>query len=243
MKITQFQPFVIGTLFIAVFIAVFLFLPTIRADKTPKERESVTFNKDVAPIMYKHCADCHRSGEAAPMPLLSYRDARPWAKSIREKVASRIMPPWHADPHYGEFKNDRRLPQQDLDTILAWVDGGALEGNSSDLTPAPKFVDGWSIGQPDVVFRMPEDFTLEASGPDEYQYFEVPTNFKEDRYVQAVEARPGNRRVVHHVIVSIVPPASSPTPVLSDVEVEKQRVQQEKASISYKEGFFGSNQG
>jgi hypothetical protein len=234
MKNTQFQPFVI----VALFIASFLLLPTIRADKNPRERESVTFNKDVAPIMFKHCADCHRPGEAAPMPLLSFKDARPWAKSIREKVANHTMPPWHADPHYGDFKNDRRLSQKDLDTILAWVDGGAQEGNPADLPPAPKYIEGWSIGQPDAVFHIPEEFTLKASGPDEYRHFDVPTNFKEDRYVQAVEVRPGNRKIVHHVVVLITPPANTSKPVLSKEEAEKQRLRREKNSIVYKEGFL-----
>ncbi|HKP12490.1 MAG TPA: cytochrome c, partial [Blastocatellia bacterium] len=135
----------------------------------------VTFTKDVAPIFFNKCAACHRPGEIAPMSLLTYKDARPWARSIKEKVVNRVMPPWHADPHVGDFKNDRRLSDKEVATISAWVDADAPEGNPKDLPPAPQFADGWTIGKPDVVLQMPEEFTLAASGPDEYQYFEIPT--------------------------------------------------------------------
>src|SRR4029077_19241161 len=124
-------------------------------------RKEVTFTRDVAPIFYKNCAECHRPGEAAPMSLLSYKDSRPWAKSIKEKVATKQMPPWHADPHYGEVSNDRRLSQAQIDTISAWVDQGAKEGDPKDLPAAPKFVEGWIIGKPDIVLQMPEEFTLD----------------------------------------------------------------------------------
>ena len=189
----------------AAFIALGLVInSSTNAGTTPKE---VTFSKHVAPIFFANCADCHRQGEAAPFSLLSYKDARPWARSIKEKVLKREMPPWHADPHYGKFSNDRRLTESQIDTIVAWVDGGAKEGNPNDLPPPPKFVEGWSIGKPDIVLQMPEEFTLAASGPDEYQYFEIPTNFKQDVYVQMAEARPGNRKIVHHIIAFVVPPA------------------------------------
>jgi len=186
------------------FIAAMLYtLPGAQASGPAK---TVTFSKDVAPIFYKSCAECHRPGEAAPFSVLSYKDLRPWAKSIKEKVISRQMPPWHADPHVGRWANDPRLTQAQIDTISAWVDGGALEGNPKDLPPAPPLVEGWVMGKPDVVIEMPEEYTVEASGPDEYQYFDVPTNFKEDKYVQMAEARPGNRKVVHHIIAFVVPP-------------------------------------
>src|SRR5256714_1821991 len=100
----------------------------------------VTFSKDIAPIFFSKCAACHRPGEIAPMSLLSYKEARPWARSIKEKVVNRVMPPWHADPHVGEFRNDRRLSDQQVATIAAWVDGGAKEGDAKDLPPAPQFV-------------------------------------------------------------------------------------------------------
>jgi Copper type II ascorbate-dependent monooxygenase, C-terminal domain len=201
--------------------------------------KEVTFTRDVAPILFKNCAECHRPGEAAPMSLLSYKDARPWARSIKEKVATRQMPPWHADPHYGEFSNDRRLSQAQIETISAWVDQGAKEGDAKDLPPAPKFTDGWIIGKPDIVLQMPEEFTLEASGPDEYQYFEIPTNFKEDVYVQMAEARPGNRKIVHHIIAFVSPPSKDgKQPQLTKEQIEKYQQEAEKKSMFHKEGFL-----
>src|SRR5215510_8110134 len=140
----------IATLIVAV---VFLFqLSTSASDKLTS---SVTFTKDVASILHKNCATCHRAGEIAPMSLLTYKEVRPWAKSIREVVAERRMPPWLADPHFEEFSNDRRLSQKELDTIVTWVDSGAKEGDSKDLPPAPTFSDvGWKFGKPDVILPM-----------------------------------------------------------------------------------------
>jgi hypothetical protein len=137
------------------------------------------------------------------MSLLTYREARPWARAIKEKVLLREMPPWSADPRYGEFANDRRLTQKEIDTIVAWVDQGAREGDPKDLQPAPQLVEGWNIGKPDAIFYMPEEFVVPAEGVVEYKYFTVPTNFTEDRWVQAAEVRPGSREVVHHIIVFV----------------------------------------
>ncbi|HKA16870.1 MAG TPA: cytochrome c [Blastocatellia bacterium] len=203
-------------------------------------KKEVTFTRDIAPIFFKNCAECHRPGEAAPMSLLSYKDARPWARSIKEKVATKQMPPWHADSHYGEFSNDRRLSQSQIEAIAAWVDQGAKEGDPKDLPPAPKFVDGWTIGKPDLVLQMTDEFTLEASGPDEYQYFEIPTNFKEDVYVQMAEARPGNRKIVHHIIAFVSPPPKNGAkqPQFTKEEIEKYQREAEKKSIFRKEGFL-----
>ena len=191
---------VVAIALISLLAAALYTLPAIQASGPGPAAKNVTFNKEVASIFYKSCAECHRPGEAAPFSVLSYKDVRPWAKSIKEKVVSRQMPPWHADPHVGRWSNDPRLTQAQVDTISAWVDGGAIEGNPKDLPPAPQFVEGWGIGKPDVIIQMPEEYTVEASGPDEYQYFDAPTNFKEDKYVQMAEARPGNRKVVHHII-------------------------------------------
>ncbi|HEY7292500.1 MAG TPA: hypothetical protein VH583_21870 [Vicinamibacterales bacterium] len=160
-----------------------------------------TFSKDVAPILYKNCTNCHRPGEIAPMSLLTYADARPWVRSIQTRITNGTMPPWHADPTYGVFENDRRLTAAEKDTILKWIAAGAPEGDAKDLPPQPKYADGWMIGQPDVVLTMQEDYPIPASGTVAYQYFEVPTNFTEDKWIQAFEVRPGNRAVVHHVIV------------------------------------------
>jgi hypothetical protein len=187
------------------FLAVFCFvaLPAGSADDIKKEIKIVTFNKDVAPILYKNCAECHRAGEIAPMSLITYKEARPWARSIKEKVLVREMPPWHADPRHGQFLNDRRLSQQDVDTIVAWVDQGAKEGEPGDLPAPPKYPDGWNIGKPDAVFYLPEEYPVPADGVVEYKYFTVDTKFTEDKWIQAAEIRPGNRGVVHHVIVFV----------------------------------------
>jgi hypothetical protein len=170
-------------------------------------KTSVTFTKDIAPIFYKNCIACHRPGEIAPMSLLTYKEVRPWAKAIREKVANKEMPPWHPDAKYGQWANDRRLAQKEIDAVVAWVDGGAAEGSAKDLPPMPKLATGWQIGEPDIVFQMPTEFTVPAEGSVPYQHFVVPTNFKEDRYVQALEARAGNLSVVHHIVMYTRDPA------------------------------------
>lgn len=202
--------------------------------------KSITFSKDIAPIFNAKCAECHRPGESAPFSTLTYQDVRPWAKSIREKVSLKTMPPWHADPHYSVWANDRRLTETEIETIKAWVEQGAKEGNPREMPPAPKFIDGWTIGKPDVIIPMPEDFTLAASGPDEYQYFEVDPGFKEDKYVQMAEARPGNRKIVHHIIAFVRPPSANPKPRpnLSKEELAALRAKMEKESPIYRDGFL-----
>jgi hypothetical protein len=178
--------------------------------QSPSETTSgPTFSRDVAPILFKNCTSCHRPGEIAPMSLLTYKDARPWAKSIATRVSAGTMPPWHADPSTGEFVNDRRLSAADKDTILRWASAGAPEGDPGDLPAQPKYVEGWTIGQPDAILTMQEDYPVPATGTVAYQYFEVPTNFTEDKWIQAFEVRPGNREVVHHVIVYTRPPESA----------------------------------
>ena len=159
--------------------------------------ETPTFHRDVEPILQAHCQTCHRPGEAAPMPLLSYREARPWARSIREAVLTKKMPPWFADPETGHFKNDRTLPQAEKDTLVRWVDGGAPEGNKQDAPRPLEFVEGWSAGKPDAVYDM-KPFPIPATGAIDYQWVVIPLGFKEDRWVRAVEMRPGDRSVVHH---------------------------------------------
>lgn len=164
---------------------------------------SVTFSKDVAPILQKNCQGCHRPGEAAPMSLRTYQEARPWARAMKQAVLAKKMPPWFADAQYGHFRNDRSLPQKDIDTLVSWVDAGAPEGDPKDLPQPLAFVDGWNIGQPDMVLEMPEPFQVPASGTIEYQYVVLPYKFTEDRWVQMAEVRPGNRAMVHHVIAYI----------------------------------------
>ena len=190
-------------------------LVTVNADQyAAKPSAGVpTFSRDVAPILYKNCAGCHRPGEIGPMPLLTYTDARPWAKSIRDEVGDATMPPWHADPKHGKFVNDRSLSAADKDTILKWANGGAPEGDPTDLPALPAFTDGWQLGQPDQVMQLPVDYKVPADGFVEYEYFEIPTNFTEDKWLEALEVRPGNREVVHHVIISVRPaqPERRPT--------------------------------
>ncbi|HEY7285201.1 MAG TPA: hypothetical protein VH497_07155 [Vicinamibacterales bacterium] len=173
---------------------------------------SVTFTKDVAPIFYKNCTNCHRPGEIAPMSLLTYKDARPWVRSIGTKVANGSMPPWHADPAYGHFLNDRRLSDAEKATIAKWIAAGAPEGNPSDLPAQPVYADGWTIGKPDAIFTIQEDYPIPASGEIAYQYLEIPTNLTEDKWVQAFEVKPGDPKAVHHVIVYARPPAPATPP-------------------------------
>lgn len=213
-------------------------LPAVGANGPEPSAKTVTFNKDVAPIFYKSCADCHRPGEAAPFSVLNYKDVRPWAKSIKEKVVNREMPPWHADPHVGRWANDPRLTKAQVDTVAAWVDGGAKEGDPKDLPPAPQFVEGWGIGKPDVIIQMPDEYTVEASGPDEYQYFDAPTNFKEDKYVQFAEARPGNRKVVHHIIAFIVPPGQPSLNMVPKEQRDKALEASLKNTPFYRDGLL-----
>jgi len=139
--------------------------------------KSVTFTRDVAPIIYNRCAECHRQGQSAPMSLLTYEQARPWAKSIREKVSTRAMPPWLSGSGSMHFENDRSLSQKEIDTIVAWADAGAPKGDDKALPPLPKFADGWTLGQPDVVLKMGEDVPVPADGVIPYKYFTIPTNF------------------------------------------------------------------
>ena len=144
------------------------------------------------------------------MSLLSFKDVRPWAGAIREKVSTRVMPPWHADRAYGAFRNNPSLSQAEIDTIVSWVNAGAPEGNPKDTPALPKFAEGWQIGKPDQVFEMASDFEIPARGTIDYQYFEVPTNFTEDRWMQAGEVRAGDRSHVHHVIVYVREPQARP---------------------------------
>src|SRR6266496_5285525 len=144
-----------------------------------------TYTKDVAKILNNRCVECHRPGEIAPMAFTSYKEVRPWAKAIRQQTATGTMPPWLASPSHGEFKNDRRLSKAEIDTISAWVAAGAPEGDARDLPVPTKFESGWNIGKPDQIFDIGTDYAVPAEGTIRYQYFKVPTNFTEDKWVQA----------------------------------------------------------
>ena len=170
----------------------------------PKE---VTFHKDVEPIMQAHCQECHRAGEIAPFSLMTYKDARPWAKAIKQDVVTKKMPPWFADPQFGHFSDDRSLSKEQIETLVAWVDGGAKEGDPKDAPKARTYVDGWNIPKPDLVLDM-NTFHIPAKGDIPYQYVVLPTKFTEDQWIQAAEARPSDRTVVHHVVIFIRDPKS-----------------------------------
>lgn len=167
-----------------------------------------TFNKDVLPILQNHCQECHRPGEIAPFSMLSYTDARPWAKSIKAAVVTEKMPPWFADPKYGHFANDRRLSAAEVATLVGWVDGGALEGDKKDAPSPRTFQDGWNI-KPDMIIEMPKDFQVKATGTINYQNILVNAHFDEDKWVVAAEMRPGNPKVVHHMRTIVRPPGAS----------------------------------
>jgi peroxiredoxin len=173
---------------------------------TPRVKGDVTYARHVAPILQKRCQECHRPGEVGPMSLLSYGSARNWSKTIREVVIEQRMPPWHADPRYGKFSNDRRLSQEEIDTLLAWVEQGCPKGDDKDLPPPAKFPKGWKVGTPDAVYHMPDEFQVPATGVLEYKRFVVDPGLDKEVWVQAAECRPGNRAVVHHMIVYILPP-------------------------------------
>ena len=174
---------------------------------SPTDAPGVTFSKDVAPLLQKHCQACHRPGESAPFSLLTYQQARPWAKAMKEAVLLKKMPPWFADPRYGKCSNDRSLSQSDVDTLVAWADGGAPEGDAKDLPATLDYVEGWSIPKPDVVFEFPQPFQIPATGTIEYQKAIVLSGFTEDKWVQFAAARPDDRHV-HHMILYVREPGS-----------------------------------
>ena len=172
---------------------------------------AVTFTKDVAPIVYKNCAECHRPTMFAPMSLMTYDEARPYARAIKAKVMSRQMPPWGADPAHGTFKNDPRLTDQEIQTIVSWIDGGAPKGDIADMPKMPALADGWTIGKPDAIYSMTEDYKIPATGTIEYLYLRIPVDLPEDRWYTAVEIKPSARAHVHHIIAYTEPSSDKPT--------------------------------
>jgi hypothetical protein len=159
-----------------------------------------SYNKDIAPILWKNCAGCHRPGEVGPFSLLTYKDAAKRASFIAEVTASRKMPPWKAEAGFGSFLDERRLSQTEFQRIAAWVEAGSPEGNANDLPPVPSFPQGWQLGTPDLVLKLAEPFQVAASGRDIYRCFVIPIPIDSNKTVSAVEFRPGNRKVVHHAL-------------------------------------------
>jgi hypothetical protein len=169
---------------------------------TSTDQSGATFNKDVLPVLQQNCQTCHRPGGVAPMSFLNYESTRPWAKAIKTALLSQKMPPWFADPHYGEFRNAPKMTQTDVAKLVAWADNGAREGDAADRPAARQWADGWRI-RPDVVVSMPEPYRVGAQGAGEVREFFIPNPFKEDTWVSAMEIRPGDPSVVHHVIVQV----------------------------------------
>jgi len=167
----------------------------------PAAPAHVTFNRDVAPIVFAECAACHRPGEAGPFPLLTYDDVRRRASQVADVTRRRVMPPWLPAAGHGEFLGDRRLSDEQVATIGRWVEQGAPEGAAADMPPRPPFADGWQLGEPDLVVRMPEPYVLPADGADVYRNFVLPVPLAAGRWVKAVEIRPGNAKVVHHAFL------------------------------------------
>jgi len=174
----------------------------------PTQPAPPTFYKDVVPILQNHCQSCHRVGEVAPMPLVTYEQTKPWATSIAHATEMKMMPPWFADPRYGQFANDPSLGDEEIRTLSAWAQNGAPAGDSHDAPPPKKWTDGWNIPNPDLVVKMPKPVPIPAHGEIEYTYEIVPTHFAENRWVQMSEFRPGSPAHVHHAVVYIRPPDS-----------------------------------
>lgn len=167
-----------------------------------------TFSKEIIRIFQARCQTCHHSGAPfAPMSLTNYGPSRAWAKSIQKKVVKRQMPPWHADSSVREYANDISLPQDEIDTILRWVEARAPKGDPADLPPALTFNDDWELGEPDLVLNMGVDFEVPATGTVPLQFFRIDTKFDEDKWLSALEIRPGNPAVVREVVVYVQNPA------------------------------------
>src|SRR4051794_4131516 len=167
-----------------------------------QSKAAPTYNKDIAPILYHSCVECHRPNQVAPMSLLSYQEARPWARAIKSKVTSREMPPWFADPHYGKFKNDKSLSQEQIEKLVAWADAGAPQGTGA-APAAPQFAEGgWSHPSgraPDLVIDFPVDWHVAANGEMPNFNLYTPLPFKEGKYVSATQVLPGSFAATHHI--------------------------------------------
>jgi len=173
-----------------------------RSVRPPAAVAGPTFSNEISRIFQANCQNCHHPGDVAPFSLMTYRDALPWLDSIRHMTATRKMPPWKPSPGCGDFEQTRTLSQQEIDTIASWIANGAPEGQRSQLPTPLSFEDGWSLGQPDLVLRLPEPYTPPASG-DTYRCFPLPTNLTTEQFVAAIDVRPGDRESVHHVIAYI----------------------------------------
>ena len=189
--------------------------------RDPKAESAVTYTKHIAPILNARCVECHRTGEIAPFELSNYKQAAAWSETIAEVVRENRMPPWHADPKHGKFLNDRRLTDTEKSQIADWVKAGAPEGDPADLPTPPVFAEtGWQLARkPDLVVNMrPRPFDVPAEGTVKYQYFIADSGLKEDRWIESVEVQPGNRAVVHHILVFAIKPGSAGEDIAGGVQ-------------------------
>lgn len=185
---------------LAAVAALLVMAPALRA-KDASPTKGITFNKHIAPILWTHCATCHRPGEVGPFSLLTYEDAAKRADFLAEVTESHRMPPWKPEPNFGKFRDERRLSDREIELIANWAKTGAPRGAAKDLPKPPEFADGWQLGEPEIVLKMPEPFAVPADGRDIYRCFVIPIPIDKNRVVSAVEFRPGNRKVVHHAIM------------------------------------------
>jgi mono/diheme cytochrome c family protein len=163
-----------------------------------------TYNKDIASILYQNCATCHRPGEVAPFSLLTYQDTAKRAALIASVTKARVMPPWKPEPGYGDFRDARRLTEDQIGLIQQWASSGAPEGDAPKPVP-PKFTEGWQLGEPDRVLTIPTKFSVPADGPDVYRCFVIPLNLDKETYISTMEFRADSRRTVHHALVFLDP--------------------------------------
>ncbi len=173
----------------------------------PADKSEITYNRHIAPIFARQCVDCHRPGQIGPFSLVDYQDALAWGDTVRERVAEGVMPPWHADPAFGHFANERRLSDREKQQIYDWVEQGMAEGDPAERPPATRFADGWINGKPDQIVPMPEPVAVPATGIVDYITVEMDPGFKEDVWIRSAEVMPGNRKVLHHATVVVAPPS------------------------------------
>jgi Flp pilus assembly protein TadD/mono/diheme cytochrome c family protein len=171
--------------------------------QTPNPKQSVTFSRDIAPLVFDRCARCHQPGGPAPFSLLTYAAVTQRATQIADVTRRRVMPPWKAEPESGEFVGQKRLTGAEIDMIQRWAESGTPEGNPRDLPPPPRLTEGWVLGQPDVIVDFPDSYTLQAEGTDVFRIFVLPLPIRIARHVRGMEFRPGNPRVVHHANIRL----------------------------------------
>lgn len=184
-------------------VPAFLIVLSSMSANVARSTEPVTFNRDIAPLIFKNCATCHRPGEVAPFSLLTYADVQKRAKQIQKVTASKFMPPWKSVASHGPFIGERRLTADEIALIAQWVEQGSVQGEAKDFPPAPQFRDGWKLGTPDIILTLPEAYSIPADGPDIYRNFVLDLKIPAGKFIKAAEFRPSNRRVVHHAALAM----------------------------------------